>query len=434
MPFGKKPDGAGGTIDFDAVYADVIAPAIAAADLEPIRADEEQTGGIIHKAMFERLLLCEYAVADLTTANPNVFYELGVRHALRPYSTVLIFATGGRLPFDVAPQRALPYSISPGGKPTDADASRRALEQKLEEARERTTDSPLFQLIDGLPAPQIDRAKTDIFREQVRYSAERREQLAQARTQGIEAVRAVEADLPPIEDAEAEVVIDLFLSYRAVKAWPEMIALVDQMSPPLASTAMVREQLALALNRMGEGERAERELLDLLERRGPSSETYGILGRVYKDRWLAAKENGNAMRARGLLDRAIDAYVKGFEADWRDAYPGINAVTLLEIRNPDDDRIAKLLPVVRYAVERRVARGEPDYWDYATLLELAVIARDESAAADALASALAAVREPWEPESTAGNLRMIREAREERGETLAWTEDVERELLGVAVA
>jgi tetratricopeptide (TPR) repeat protein len=434
MPFGKKPDGAGGTIDFDAVYADVIAPAIADADLEPLRADEEQTGGIIHRAMFERLLLCEYAVADLTTANPNVFYELGVRHALRPWSTVLVFAVGGRLPFDVAPQRALPYQIAPGGVPKNAESARQTLRQRLEEARERQTDSPLFQLIDGLPAPQIDRAKTDIFRDQVRYSAKRKEQLARARKQGIEAVRAVEAELTPIKDDEAEVVIDLFLSYRAVQAWPEMIALVEKMSAPLASTAMVREQLALALNRSGEGERAERELLDLIERRGPSSETFGILGRVYKDRWLAAKKSGSRALARGMLDRAIDAYTKGFEADWRDAYPGVNAVTLLEIRDPTDPRLEKLLPVVRYAVERRVAQGEPDYWDYATLIELAVIARDETAASDALTSALAAVREQWEPESTANNLRMIREAREERGETLDWTEDIERELQGVAVA
>jgi tetratricopeptide (TPR) repeat protein len=282
--------------------------------------------------------------------------------------------------------------------------------------------------------PEIDRAKTDVFRDRVRYSAELKEKLARARAEGVDAVRAVEAELGPIEDTEAEVVIDLFLSYRSAKAWPEMIALVDKMSPPLASAAMVREQLALALNRAGESDRAERELLDLLERRGPSSETYGILGRVYKDRWLAARENGSGVLARGFLERAIDAYTKGFEADWRDAYPGINAVTLLEIAEPDDPRIQKLLPVVRYAVERRLARGEPDYWDYATVLELAVIARDERAAADALTSALAAVREPWAPETTANNLRMIREARAERGELLPWTEQIERELLGVAVA
>src|SRR5215471_5083775 len=115
MPFGRKPDGVGRVIDFDAVYRDLIAPAIASADLQPIRADEEMTGGIIHKPMYERLILCEYAVADLTTANANVFYELGLRHAVRRHSTVLIFADSGRLPFDVAPLRALPYKLTPEG-------------------------------------------------------------------------------------------------------------------------------------------------------------------------------------------------------------------------------------------------------------------------------------------------------------------------------
>src|SRR4030042_5135786 len=104
MPFGKKSGAAGTVIDFDAVYKELIAPAISEAGLEPLRADEEMTGGIIHKPMFERLILCEYAVADLTTANANVFYELGLRHAVRPASTVLIFAEGsGKLPLDVAP-------------------------------------------------------------------------------------------------------------------------------------------------------------------------------------------------------------------------------------------------------------------------------------------------------------------------------------------
>ena len=104
MPFGQKPSVGGATIDFDAVYKDLIAPAIDQADLEPLRADEEMTGGVIHKPMFERLILCEFAVADLTTANANVFYELGVRHSVRPWSTILLFAEGGtQLPFDVAP-------------------------------------------------------------------------------------------------------------------------------------------------------------------------------------------------------------------------------------------------------------------------------------------------------------------------------------------
>jgi hypothetical protein len=69
MPFGKKPSSIGSIVDFDSIYQDLIAPAINESGLEPLRADEEMTGGIIHKPMFERLIICEYAVADLTTAS-----------------------------------------------------------------------------------------------------------------------------------------------------------------------------------------------------------------------------------------------------------------------------------------------------------------------------------------------------------------------------
>src|SRR5437667_8657389 len=148
MPFGKKPGAAGLTIDFDAVYRDLIAPAIQEAGLELLRADEEQTGGLIHKPMFERLILCEFAVADLTNANANVFYELGLRHAVRPASTVLIFAEGlGQLPFDVAPLGALPYRLGPDGAPKESGPARDALAARLQAARPGgPTDSPVFQM------------------------------------------------------------------------------------------------------------------------------------------------------------------------------------------------------------------------------------------------------------------------------------------------
>src|SRR5690349_15946596 len=105
------------------------------------------------------------------------------------------------------------------------------------------------------------------------------------------------------------------------------------------------------VERAGKGEQAEKVLLDLIERRGPSSETYGILGRVYKDRWEAAKKAGSTVLPRGLLDKAISAYLKGFEADWRDAYPGVNAVTLMMLREPPDSRKDELVSIVAYAVK-----------------------------------------------------------------------------------
>ena len=428
MPFGIKPAAGGRQIDFDAVYEQIIAPAIRDADLDPLRADEEQTGGVIHKPMFERLILCEYAVADLTNANANVFYELGVRHAVRPASTVLLFAVDcGQLPFDVAPLRAVPYQLGPDGQPSAPGQARSVLAERLRSARDGSTDSPLYQLVDGFP--DIQRLKTDVFRDRVQYSEKKKAELASARKLGTaDAIRKVESSLGDINDADSGVVIDIFLSYRAVKAWKEMIELVPQMSPALAATVMVQEQLGLALNRDGRGEKAEKVLLNLLERRGPSSETYGILGRVHKDRWEAAQKEGSSVLARGLLTKAIDAYLKGFEADWRDAYPGINAVTLMELKDPPDSRAANLIPVVNYSVERRIAGGKPDYWDYATRLELAVLAREEGAAAGALADALANVRETWEPETTVRNLRLIREAREKRETVSQWASDIERAL------
>ena len=237
--------------------------------------------------------------------------------------------------------------------------------------------------------------------------------------------------LAVLEDVEAGITVDLFLSYRAIRAWHEMIRLAARMPRPLAETVMVREQLGFALNRAGRGEEAEEVLLGVLEQRGPSSETYGLLGRVYKDRWAAERSHSRA-RARGFLRQAVDAYRAGFEADWRDAYPGVNAVTLMEILEPGGREQQRLVPVVRYAAERRVADGRADYWDHATRLELAVIARSAEDAEEAASDALAAVREPWEPESTANNLRLIREARAEAGEKLDWADGIEEELLRTA--
>ncbi|MGD8592167.1 MAG: TRAFs-binding domain-containing protein [Gammaproteobacteria bacterium] len=427
MPFDKKPTSSGRLIDFDAVYEQLIKPSIEAANLDPIRADEEMSGGIIHKPMYERLILCKFAICDLTTANANVFYELGLRHAVRPHSTILMFAEGtGQLPFDVAPLRALPYRIGDDGKPADIPNTTNALVERLLEARKAIPDSPLFQLVEGFP--DIQRLKTDVFRDRVKYSEEMKKQLATARNEGVDAVRTIEKQLGIIKDAEAAVVIDLFLSYRAVKAWDDMIELVKKMAPPLAATVMVQEQLGLALNRAGKGEEAEKVLTELISNRGPSSETYGILGRVYKDRWESAVKAGDEFLARGLLTKAIEAYLQGFQADWRDAYPGINAVTLMEIKDPPDPRRQEIIPVVRYAAERRIQAGKPDYWDYATKLELAVLAKDEDTAASALADALANMREKWEPETTARNLRLIREAREKRNDNVAWATAIENEL------
>jgi tetratricopeptide (TPR) repeat protein len=429
MPFGEKAGPGGSVVDFDDVYNRLIAPAVREAGLEPLRADKETTGGIIHKPMFERLILCSYAIADLTFANANVFYELGVRHACRPASTVLLFAAGERLPFDIQDLRAISYQLDGSRLSAEHIENTKAVIVKLlQEARSGAKDSPIFQLLDFVPEATVDHAKTDVFRQQVDYSESMKQRLAEARNSGVDAVRAVQQDMGPLADVEAGVAVDLMLSYRAVESYEDMVELIRKMPRPLADTVMVQEQLAFALNRLKRRDQAERVLRDVLEKRGPSSETYSLLARIYKDQWEEARNAGQTVRARGLLDKALETYLKGFEADWRDAYPGVNVVTLMELREPPDLRRTRILPVVRYSVERKIAKGNSDYWDHATLLELAVIEMNEAEARDALQKALALVRETWEPKTTARNLRLLRETREARGTASPWMMEIEKAL------
>lgn len=437
MPFDKKADAAGRLVDFNAVYHDLIKPAIDAAGLEPIRADEELQGGIVHKPMFERLVLCEYAVADLTLANANVFYELGVRHAVRPWRTVSIFSDGARLPFDVAYLRSLRYTLDASGALSRVEHDRLALTTALKAAREGaadpTVDSPIFQLLSYLPAPNVSHEKTDLFRDQVRYSQQAKAEFAKTRklkdpTEAAAAIDKVLGGLKPVAELEVGVLLDAMLSYRAVKAWEPMAAFIRRLPRPVHDTVMVQEQLGFALNRDHKGDEAEQVLLDVIKRYGSSPETLGILGRVYKDRWEAAVEANLDVEAAAWLDQAIETYTKGFESDWRDAYPGVNMVSLMEVRDPADPRVKQLVPIVQYSVERKIALRAADYWDHATLLELGVVSANEAQVTSNLGKALRSVRESWEPETTVKNLRHIRRARTRRGIAVAYADAAEVEL------
>ena len=466
MPFGSKPDSTGGPpLDFDRIYGEAIEPAIRDAGLRPVRADREVVGGIIHKPMFERLLLCDFAVADLTTANANVFYELGVRHATRPRTTLPIFAQHHPILFDVNLLRALPYETGRHNQftPEHATRLRAALAQRLRELKALTTreggaDSPLFQLLQGYKGGDLQRLKTDVFRERVEYAEQMKERLAEARQQpegeeGIAALQRIEAELGPFGDVEMGVLVDLFLSYRAVGGYEHMTRLYDAFPETAKRTVLLREQFAFALNRLAgleardakktqdakrawrARERCQRavEVLKAVEdEHGASSETCGLLGRIYKDQWEEAREANRREEASAYLSDAIDTYVRGFESDWRDAYPGINACTLLDVRGmPGDlEQRDRLLPVVRFAVEQRLKGRSPDYWDHATLLELAVLAGNEAQARNLLGRVFTSIREYWEPETTARNLRLIADARRERGVDVAWLQDILGRLTG----
>jgi hypothetical protein len=224
------------------------------------------------------------------------------------------------------------------------------------------------------------------------------------------------------------VVVDMFLTLRDVKAHKEMIELYRRMPEPLQRARIVREQYGFALNREGRGQDAIAVLKTVIDEFGASSETNGLLGRVYKDQWEAAKKSGaGALQVRGLLKLAAETYLAGFQADWRDAYPGVNAVTLMELMDTPPPIQAEILPVVRFSAAQK-AKASGDYWDFATLMELAVLARDEDGAMEHAEAALSKAQFGWHLETTERNLRLVRETRAARGEVIPWVKDIEDAL------
>ena len=83
IPTGTARDLHGREIDFDAVFRDIIEPATVAAGLKPVRSDLSSLQGSLRHEHSENLLLWEQVLADLSTADPVLFYWLGMRCALR---------------------------------------------------------------------------------------------------------------------------------------------------------------------------------------------------------------------------------------------------------------------------------------------------------------------------------------------------------------
>lgn len=92
----------------DQVLKYVIRPVVEEKDYRALRADEIADPGLITQQVVDHLLNAKLVIADLTGANPNVYYELAVRHGARKHFIQLI-DSNETLPFDVADQRTISF-------------------------------------------------------------------------------------------------------------------------------------------------------------------------------------------------------------------------------------------------------------------------------------------------------------------------------------
>ncbi|HRP56129.1 TRAFs-binding domain-containing protein [Agriterribacter sp.] len=459
MPFGVKTDGNKKEIDFNKVYDSFIKKAIERAGLSPVRADEEKGGGFIHKPMYERLLYCEFAVADLSFANANVFYELGIRHAVKPFTTVSIFEANTKLPFDVAPLRALPYSFE-AGEIVDCEQKIRALSDIIRinlDAQQAQADSPICEMIPAYIFPELDtlKAKADSFKEIINETNNTKQKIqmlvkqwkrwdmkekgsageeqvscGKEKNKLSEQLKAIEKEAGNGLKYNYDLVYALMSAYKATNAFSEVAGMIQPLvKRERKGDIYLHQQLALALNKTKQRDEAEQILNDIIGKYGPDPETNGLLGAVYKG--LMDDNTGDDLLAAAYRNKSIEAYLDGFDADPRDFYPGVNALTLLFFENADDPRFKKYFPLVTYSVERQLETNKNNYWVQATALELAALQMNEARSKQFLAAALTCNPAKWEKETTAGNLKKIyaKAALLQGEEKTAWLMDCIEKLI-----
>jgi hypothetical protein len=144
MPFGKS-----GTPEYSRnwkIYDLMIKPVVEACGYRPIRADELEHMGNITRDIIELLHESDLVVADLSGHNANVFYELGVRHALYRAGTVPIIREGETLPFDIATYRAIFYSSELDGPQQFKGELKRRI-KAFEKLHRKRPDNPVHDIL-----------------------------------------------------------------------------------------------------------------------------------------------------------------------------------------------------------------------------------------------------------------------------------------------
>ncbi|EPT1695340.1 hypothetical protein ACVO8F_002600 [Vibrio cholerae] len=109
--------------DLRSQYDDLIKEAILKArpTLEVTRADDVSLPGTMTTDIITRIMHSDFVIADVTYPNPNVFYELGLRHACRPGTIIIKDKNGPKVPFDIAHLRHIEYENTTSGLKALAD-------------------------------------------------------------------------------------------------------------------------------------------------------------------------------------------------------------------------------------------------------------------------------------------------------------------------
>lgn len=305
MGFGKKSDpSTGKTYDLNQTYKNIIRPAVINAGYECVRADEIKDSGLIDKSMYALLMQADLVIADITTYNPNAIYELGIRHAVRPFSTIILKEKDGQIPFDLDHNRMFMYSHL--GEDIGADESKRCQRELVDLIKQisktKAVDSPLYEFINDINPPKLPKKEYLIIIEE----------LAKQEKHIFAIVEKAKSSMSRSDFVDASKYWE-----KANKLVPNEPYFIQQWALCKYKSQEPSKQTALidALR-----------IIEELEPDGKTNdpETLGITGAIYKRLW-------NLNNDLEALERAIEYYGKCFKIR-EDYYTGENYALCLNLK------------------------------------------------------------------------------------------------------
>ncbi len=304
MGFGTKTDfSTGKTLDLDQTYKNIIQPAVETSGFQCIRADEIQESGLIDKSMYALLMQADLVVADISTYNPNAIYELGIRHAVKPYTTIVLKEKDGKIPFDLDHTRIFKYSHL--GVDIGAGEAKRC-QQELYELITRTTtnplaDSPLYEYLAEVVPPTLPKEE-------------------------------YERIIGELADKEKHIfaIVEKARKYMSESNFEEAKKFWEKATEKVPSESFFIQQYALSIYKSKQPTElsALSDALRVIESLDPDGdtndpETLGITGAIYKRMWVLNSD-------QEYLRRSIKYYEKGFKLR-NDYYTGENYALCLNM-------------------------------------------------------------------------------------------------------
>lgn len=451
MPFGTKPDADGLPIDFNRIYAELLLPALQDAGCEVFRADDEQRAGDIRTDMFQELLVADLVLADLTLDNPNVWYELGVRHALRARGVLLVQGPRATQPFDIYTDRKLRYRLKDGAPdPAFVAADRAALTAMARatlDAPSRRKLSPVYVLLDHLHEPEWRSLLLGAQSEFGQAYDAWRSRMEVARQKNLAGDILVLADETPTQALWLEAkrlagncLLKLQQFELALEQFDAVLALEPDDKPSL-------EKRVVCLGRIGRHEEARELVRGLIDRYPADPEVWALSGRIEKVHWIArwrdtaltpAQMRQAASAELASLEEAIAPYHQAFIADPSQHASGINSLTLQLLHRhlggePNQTVIDNLIGGVLWSALSAQKRDPKDYWARASYAELCVLLNPLATVQREYRSAVAAAqRDRFALESTRETLALLRDLQFRPDETAAALEVLQREIARLA--